>query len=350
MKKLFFATSTAILALSACSSGEDSMDSTIIDPGDISNVTFCICLPEEGPMGSGNNPEGSIHKFDLDYAVYDSGNNLVVASNMPGQMHPIQDSDNERLYFMNIPLKKEDTYKVYVWAETEDQTPGGNGNSEAFSSPYTFDAYSRTVSIDYSKMALNNHHMDAFFGKRLCQLDKEMPDEISLTMELERPFAHINILINDKLRADVIQQNKELASIDVEVNQHPGRYTTLNLDNSLASNPLDHHIYHFDYPHGWNDVAVTEEIHDGGEKFHSLAKFFMLTGISPDNAFNTRSGTSIELTDMKITVNYSDGEVSEIEKANIPIQRNCLTNIFGSLETEITVTCKLDTSFYGSNN
>lgn len=331
--------------MTACTSGLEDHVPDHNMPEENTKVTFYISLPADSPAHGAGTPAAAAPK-DLDYAVYDVNNRLVATSNYPGNPHAVPDPGDRHQFLLFLSLPKNNTYKIYAWAATSDES----GAAQNFSSPYSFNAESRTVSIDYSKMAVNDHSMDAFFGKHVCHLSSDTPDNVFCTMTLDRPFARMNFLVNDRLKTESLKMNQQLKSIDIEVKQHPGRYTTLNLDNFLASNPLDSHTYHFEYPHGWDDLSLTEDVDENGDKFHSIATYFMLTGISPDNELEGVSRTAKELTDMRITVNYADGSHTVFEKSNVPIQRNCQTNIYGSLETTISVSCRLDTGFYGSYN
>lgn len=295
MKKYFYALTAALMALTSCSSDEEVMKAEVDEP---TTVTISAYLPDyvkSRVTTDDKNIPGQGNKIaKIEYAILDQYGKIIYHSGQTGAVQPEKDANDHGHYTFTVELLKNHKYHFYLWAS-------------AATSPYTFIPEAGTVdesgtmtggprvTMDYSKVKANDESMDAFFGMHTYTIDNEkQANDERYMITLTRPFAQLNILINDKETIEKIENNthsRTIESITVKVAQTPGRYQSLNLHSFVASNPLDAAFtFTAAYPNGWDDL-----VHAGDgdvAHYYYLATCYLLTGISPDG---TTKGIKINL-------------------------------------------------------
>lgn len=270
----------------------------------------------------------------LEYAIYDHLGTCVQSSANPSNSEVTADPDDHGHYTLKAELLKQHTYTFYIWAS-------------AAESPYTFNPLTKQVTVDYSKVTANDEKMDAFFGKKVFTIANEQTATDQYMVVLNRPFAQLNIMTNDSKLVKGLNDKVSISSISVAVNQAPGKYSLLNLDNFVAEQAADRVVFTAEFPNGWDDLvhAGSGDVAD----YYYLATCYLLTGSNPDESLTGKVGAAKETTDLAITINYSDNTSITLNKTGVPIRRSWRTNIWGSLETsEVNVNCRIDFNFDGS--
>lgn len=332
MKKWFYPLAAAVITLSACSSKEEP---NMSGNGEVTEVTISANVPYQDftrvTVDDKNLPGLGNKIAKMEYAIYDQFGHLVLASGQPGAPVAEKSEDDHGRYDLKVTLLKQHTYTFYLWAS-------------AAQTPYTFDPASKTVSIDYSKVKANDENMDAFFGKHTYYITDTQENDEQYMITLNRPFAQLNILVNDNEKAAALEKSGKIESVDVTVKQNPGKYSLLNLDTFVASTPFENAFtFHTSFS-GWDDL-----VHAGDgdvAHYYYLTTCYLLTGITPDGSLKGKVGTGKELTDINISINYTDGTSIKINKTNVPIRRNWRTDIYGALETtDVDVNARIDFEF-----
>lgn len=362
MKKYFYFVTAALMALTSCSSEDEPIKG---EDGELTPVTISVELPYSRPQSRVNEDEANIpgkgRKIKtLQYAIYDTSNNLVVSSSDKEAPQATIDPEDHGHFSLKVPLLKNHDYKFYVWASADFiekkkvEDPDNPGEkievvSDSYVSPYTFNAKNRQVTVDYTKVVANDERMDAFFGYHEYHIKNEPGTDDVYTIILNRPFGQLNILVNDNFIAEKLEKTGQIQSVEVTVNQAPGIYSVLDLNSFKASAARSSFTYKAEYPNGWDDL-----VHAGDgdvAKYYYLSTCYLLTGVNPDGTLNGLVGTAQEATDLVITINYTDGTFITIDKKNVPIRRNWRTDIYGSLETtDADINCRIDFNFEGTLN
>lgn len=348
MKKCFYAMTIALMALTSCSSEEELVKA---ENGEVASVTISAALPVYAPLTRVTEDEQNIpgkgRKINrMQYAIFDEHGKIIYHSGQSGAAQAVTDPEDHGHYTLKVQLLKQHTYTFYLWASSEESPytfhPGnGTGIENAVNDkPY--------VTVDYTKVKLNDETMDAFFGKHVYKIADEQTEPDQYTVILNRPFDQLNLLINDyeniKNKEDQTK-DRTIESVTITVNQTPGRYQRLDLDTFVASDPLTGPCeINATFPNGWDDL-----IHAGDgdvAKYYYLATCYLLTGTTPDNTLNGGVGTAKEVTDLEITTTFTDETFITLNKANVPIRRNWRTNIWGALlTTQVGVNCRIDFNF-----
>ncbi len=268
-------------------------------PGGDGSVTFTATLPAN--INSRAYGDGEVAKT-LHYAVYESGSDAVVfASDAADSPSAIVVSNTQ--FTLTLQLVKGKSYDFIFWA---DATEG---------SPYTFTSGTKSVSVSYEDLSGNNENRDAFFQ---TVKGLEISGPIQQPVELRRPFAQFNILTSDL--AAVTATGTAVAKVDVTVK---GVRNSLNLYSGIAD--------------GAEEVTFTSDALPGqsysidGKSYDFLAMNYLLTGTEPE-------GTDVqaakrELMDASAEITFDGGKSTTVEVANMPVQRNYRTNIYGALLT-----------------
>lgn len=343
MKKCFYALTAALLALTSCSSQEEPVMEA--GSGEVTTVTLSLALPGQ-PQSRATQHEvayGDASMVDkIEYAVYDSKNQLVLKSSDSGAA--VVEKKGELYYSVDLQLLREHEYTVICWAS-------------ATNSPYTFNPELNgvTVSVDYSKVEANNEACDAFFGKRKITVAHTQGTNNDLyAITLGRPFAQVNVVTNDIDVANKFFQNgNDIASVSVIMKDKPaGKYNTLSLlgNGVIASNPETNVTYKVEYTN-YSSSKKRAAIMESGQEFYYLSTCYLLTGIESDGTMTNGHGTKSETTDIEIVITDKWGESIHYPISNLPIKRNWRTNIFGNLlSTDAKIDIRLDREFSGSDN
>ncbi|MDD6140389.1 MAG: hypothetical protein PUB61_03185, partial [Bacteroidales bacterium] len=282
MKKLFFCLCAASAMLfTACS------DEAVNAPAEgESLVTITAQLPADlGTRAFGDGTTAT----KLTYAVYEAG-----------QKTPLIESTDEVTFSgltatVKLRLANGKKYDLVFWADAAD-------------APYTFDAAAQTVNINYNGVTSNLEKLDAFFAN---EKNLQVNGTINKTIQLKRPFAQLNIGATDY--AEATDAAFTTASSAVKVNHVAN---ALNLHTGVATG--DEEIT-------FDDAAVPAD----GETFpvagidaDYLAMNYLLVNV--DKQLVDIEFTATSTKDEKITRSY----------ANVPVQRNFRTNIYGNILTE----------------
>ena len=180
--------------------------------------------------------------------------------------------------------------------------------ADAADAPYTFDADNQTVSINYASVTSNLENRDAFFAHEDAL---HVTGTINKTIQLKRPFAQLNIGATDYAAAETAAF--KTASSAVKVNHVAN---AINIRTGVATG--DKTITFADAP-----------VPDDSETFH-------VTGVDADYlAMNyLLVNDDKQLVDVEFTAKSTKGETITRSYANVPVQRNYRTNIYGNILTE----------------
>ncbi len=307
MKKTFFA-AIAALAMSAglasCSSDEPINGSK---NGEEVAVTVTATLPSNIQSRAYSDGEKAL---DMYYAVYEDG---VANAIIPLTKHTQQFSGLTNTLTLHLVTGK--TYNVVFWAQ-----------SPAAGDYFTLDTKNSTVTVNYDKIEkLNVEDVDAFFTHTTV----EVKGAASITAELKRPFAQINVGTNDinqaGLKSKQISATMTVGSVysafDLKSGDVIGTTSSVSFKETLRPNQ-DKETTAADY-----EQFPVGNLGD----YEYLAMAYVL--MSPD-----KITTDVELA-------FYDGgtKFHELSVPGAPVQRNYRTNIFGALLTstiDFTITIK----------
>jgi hypothetical protein len=315
MKKTFLAMAAigALALWTSCSNEEFPAPV----PGGDGTVTFTATLPAN--ISSRAYGDGEVAKT-LHYAVYEAGSDAVVFASDAADS-PAATVVSNTQFTLTLQLVKGKSYDFIFWA---DATTG---------SPYTFTSGTKSVSVSYEDLSGNNENRDAFFQ---TVKGLEISGPIQQPVELRRPFAQFNILTSDL--AAVTATGTAVAKVAVTVK---GVRNSLNLYSGIAD--------------GAEEVTFTSDALPGqsysidGKSYDFLAMNYLLTGIELE-------GTDVqaakrELMDASAEITFDGGKSTTVEVANMPVQRNYRTNIYGALLTSpLDLTIDVKPEFFESEN
>ena len=282
MKKIFYCLCAASAMLfTACS--DEAVNAPV--EGE-SLVTITTQLPAD--LGTRTFGDG-MTATNLTYAVYekDSQTPLIVSTD--------QVTFSGLTATVNLRLANGKSYDLVFWADAAD-------------APYTFNAASQTVSINYDGVTSNLENRDAFFAH---EDDLLVNGTVNKTIQLKRPFAQLNIGATDYVAAETAAF--KTASSAVKVNHVAN---AINIRTGVAT----------------GDEAITiadAPVPDDSETFH-------VTGVDADYlAMNyLLVNDDKQLVDVEFTAKSTKGETITRSYANVPVQRNYRTNIYGNILTE----------------
>lgn len=289
MKKfLCFLPAAAAIALASCSSEEP-----VVNTGGDGNVTFTATLPSG--MASRSFSDGT-KATRLTYAVYEENTTTpVIKSGDPGAPEV---SFQDLRATLSLTLVKGKTYDVVFWADV----PTG--------SPYTFHPESQTITVDYEGIQSGDENRDAFF-----QVEKglKVSGAVNKNIQLFRPFAQLNVGTDDL--AVAAATNTTVTHTSMKVSQV---YSELNLITGEVNEPTQ-------ITYAMAPIPADEDfppLVNSGKAYDYLSMNYLL--VAADKA----------LVDCEMVINDNTGkEVNTLSFANVPVQRNYRTNIFGSLLT-----------------
>ena len=283
MKKIFYCLCAASAMLfTACS--DEAVNAPV--EGE-SLVTITAQLPAD--LGTRAFGDGTTAKT-LTYAVYEEG-----------QQHPLIVKEDEVAFSagltttVNLRLANGKKYDLVFWADAAD-------------APYTFDADNQTVSINYASVTSNLENRDAFFAHEDAL---HVTGTINKTIQLKRPFAQLNIGATDYAAAETAAF--KTASSAVKVNHVAN---AINIRTGVATG--DKTITFADAP----VPDDTERFPVDGVNADYLAMNYLLVD-------DTK-----QLVDVEFTATSTQAETITRSYANVPVQRNYRTNIYGNILTE----------------
>ena len=289
MKKVLFSTvAMSALMLMATSCADDQTSD--LKAGAESTVTITAQLP--GDMGTRAFADGT-KATELHYAVYEKGTTirLAVCKKADGTKGQLEGTATmtglQTTISLQLTTGKE--YDFVFWADA----PGDN--------VYTFNSENQTVTVNYANAENNTDNLDAFFGQKKAL---KVSGNMSISQELRRPFAQINIGTDDFDAAAAAGYTVSESTIGVAT------YKTLNLLSGEVSDPV-------------TATFVKKPIPTEDSKFSVNSKDYKYLSMS-----------YVLVPKDKETVDIAfDYTLTNRTFTNVPVQRNYRTNIYGSLLT-----------------
>ena len=289
MKKILFSTvAMSALMLMATSCADDQTSD--LKAGAESTVTITAQLP--GDMGTRAFADGT-KATELHYAVYekDTKTRLAVCKKADGTKGQLEGTATmtglQTTISLQLTTGKE--YDFVFWADA----PGDN--------VYSFNSEDQTVTVNYANAENNTDNLDAFFGQKKAL---KVSGNMSISQELRRPFAQINIGTDDFDAAAAAGYTVSESTIGVAT------YNTLNLLSGEVSNPV-------------TATFVKKPIPTENSKFSVNSKDYKYLSMS-----------YVLVPKDKETVDIAfDYTLTNRTFTNVPVQRNYRTNIYGSLLT-----------------
>lgn len=289
MKKVLFSTvAMSALMLMATSCADDQTSD--LKAGAESTVTITAQLP--GDMGTRAFADGT-KATELHYAVYEKGTTtrLAVCKKADGTKGQLEGTATmtglQTTISLQLTTGKE--YDFVFWADA----PGDN--------VYSFNSENQTVTVNYANAENNTDNLDAFFGQKKAL---KVSGNMSISQELRRPFAQINIGTDDFDAAAAAGYTVSESTIGVAT------YQTLNLLSEEVSDPV-------------TATFVKKPIPTEDSKFSVNSKDYKYLSMS-----------YVLVPKDKETVNIAfDYTLTNRTFTNVPVQRNYRTNIYGSLLT-----------------
>ena len=289
MKKVLFSTvAMSALMLMATSCADDQTSD--LKAGAESTVTITAQLP--GDMGTRAFADGK-KATELHYAVYEKGTTTPLkvckkADGTKGQPEGTATMTGLKTT-ISLQLTTGKEYDFVFWADA----PGDN--------VYTFNSENQTVTVNYANAENNTDNLDAFFGQKKAL---KVSGNMSISQELRRPFAQINIGTDDFDAAAAAGYTVSESTIGVAT------YKTLNLLSGEVSDPV-------------TATFVKKPIPTEDSKFSVNSKDYKYLSMSyvlwPKDKETVDIAFDYTLTNRTFT--------------NVPVQRNYRTNIYGSLLT-----------------
>lgn len=283
MKKKILSMFALASMLLATSCSNDEFDA--VQNGKEATVTFTAQLPDGFQTKTRAFGDGTT-ATNLSCFVYDEN------------WEYIPDLSKENLATMtglktNVALRlvNGEIYNVVFWADADD-------------APYTFSPENGTVSMNYGDAPANAENRDAF----LEVVTLTVNGASTQTVYLKRPFAQINIGTTDWAAVE--------KSTNVAIKQTGlgvATYSTLNFNGKTTADATTATFTLADMPAA---AEIFPKADAGVDKYLSMNYILV--------------GTDKEVVD--VTINY-DGGVQSRTFANVPVQRNWRTNIYGNLLT-----------------
>lgn len=289
MKKVLFSTvAMSALMLMATSCADDQTSD--LKAGAESTVTITAQLP--GDMGTRAFADGK-KATELHYAVYEKGTTTPLevckkADGTKGQPEGTATMTGLQTT-ISLQLTTGKEYDFVFWADA----PGDN--------VYKFNSENQTVTVNYANAENNTDNLDAFFGQKKAL---KVSGNMSISQELRRPFAQINIGTDDFDAAAAAGYTVSESTIGVAT------YKTLNLLSEEVSDPV-------------TATFVKKPIPTEDSKFSVNSKDYKYLSMS-----------YVLVPKDKETVDIAfDYTLTNRTFTNVPVQRNYRTNIYGSLLT-----------------
>ena len=300
MKKVILLSIAAVAMLLTASCQKDNLKG--YEAGETAEVGFTIDLPVElttKAIGDGSTAT------ELYYSVFSQNGEYLQSL---AQAAPVAVEGNTAS--LKLKLVRNYTYTLVFWAQAPD-------------APYTFDAETGVVTVDYAGDA-NDEARDAF-----CQVHTfKVPDQASYdeTVYLYRPFAQINFGAADL--APITELGLAMEST-VAISGLADTYDMLNgTVSGNATTALDLNTVPAQF-------TPAETLFVQGQEYGYVSMNYVL---APVNAYK-------ELANVTATFAYN-GETVEVDVPNVPFQRNYRTNIVGSFFTgDVTFTIIVDEEF-----
>ena len=301
-KTIFTTLSLSAMAFGFASCSQEEIENPVTGDG---NVNFTVEL-ESAPAQTRAFGDG-YSATTLNYAVYDADTEEVVIPLGSGRF------SNSLETKVSLNLADGKKYKIAFFAYY-------NTNNI-----FSFNGTDKKVTIDYSKMARNDRDYDCFYALKEIEVKGPITESVTLT----RPMAQINWGTSD-INLPAVQKaySNQWGSFLLYTNIQAKVYNTLNIftgeaegeltEVTASSNtrPIDTQYGSFPID-GYDWLKMTYVL---VPKDASLMDITLQT-------FNTSTATATP--------------IATVDVANVPVQRNYRTNIYGALlsnKADITVT------------
>ena len=259
-------------------------------------VSFNLETPQIATRAFSDGSEANL----LKYAVYDqNGNQLTTHS---GTVSNFTGSAT-----INLKLSSGNSYSAIFWAANEN-------------APYTVDFNAKTMTVNYTNAVSNDETRDAFYKYQEFTVEGNQ----TVSVELKRPFAQLNIGTNDFDEATAASYAPTQSAVTVKKIAN-----TLNLCDGTVSGEQD-------VTFGYNAIPAATEPFPVAD-YQYLAMNYVLVGKDKevfDIVYKYRNNNNLEQTN---TV------------GSVPMQRNYRTNIYGSLLTnDVKVEVDMEPDYDGN--
>ncbi len=294
--KIFSMLALAAMLLTVSSCQKDGVDEP--EKGKVTTVQLAVELPDginaRAPKANGPKrvyADGTT-ATKLQYAVYEKGSATPLAI-IDGNKNLGEKAINLKTT-VQLQLVTGKTYDIVFWAAAND-------------APYTFDQNTQSVTVNYDGMKANDESLDAFFRCYTYTAGTDVENPI----KLYRPFSQLNVGTKDLAAAKASGFKAANAQTEVKVT---GIYNTLNLVTGAVTGDAERTF-------SLNAIPTGETFPKAGYDYLSMD--YML--VAADKA-NVDVAWTINDGSMTINRNF----------ANVPVQRNYRTNIYGNLLTSTT--------------
>lgn len=221
----------------------------------------------------------------------------------------------------NLTLIKDQEYKVLFWADK---------GTDAMGDLYykTTDNLQNVSFLDAARKG-NNDALDAF-SKMEVITREESKAGFSKSVQLTRPFGQVNFITTDIPAINALTGGSAFLPTDVKVS-----YTTCTGFNVLTQTGT-----------GSEAIEYTAPVYSAMDPATNPAKYtlsmdYMLTATSDRETRNL----------VKLTALANGYELTTVEVANYPVQRNYRTNIIGKILTgDVTFNITIDPIYDGEYN
>ncbi len=320
----------AAFALAACTSD----DSLSAQGGETVNVTYTVTLPEEIDTRANDtraNADDTRAYSDgktavyLTYGVYDSAGDLVLSNERATLI-------TDKQAVVDLTLVKGATYSIVFWVDA-----GKNSN-------YTLNLASNTVTMNYTAskdsdsdessyiVAANNERRDAFWA---VDTGVEASSE-TRTVTLRRPFAQLNFGTDD-LSTSAIKKNYPVVNMEFTLTMPKNSLAeTFNLIDGTVDNAINSTVC-------FTSTGTPAES-DGTfpiSGYSYLQMNYLLPYIAEaEDATSDEvaaAGRLVLSDDVTFTAQLDTERSTTVTVANMPLQRNYYTNVYGSLLTNSAV-------------
>ena len=315
MKKLFFISAVAIVALASAVSCQKETS--------VSEDSVQVTLTVEAPVELGTKATtiaDGLKATELLFAVYNTDKTQHIESLDDAVVTKV----GEKSWEVKMTLVKSYTYHIFFWAQTANSTY------------YSFDKDNGTITVDYSGAA-NDDNRDAFcklftFTVPTTGSEFAPADPVVLT----RPFAQINLCASDYEHITELELELEMTS-KITVSGVSTKYNFLTGTVSEATA--------VDFTLAQIPAELGETIEVNKTDYAYVGMNYIL---APENTYDAEGKVVInrsEVNDMVVTFAYNGSNVA-IDVPNVPYQRNFRTNLVGNFFTgEASIDVIIDNSF-----
>ena len=312
MKKMMKSIAAIALMLFAASCSKEMIETPAVNEGE-ALVSFSIATP--GLMTRALADGNTVDKVSCN--VYNADGTLISDATVSKTLDMTNGSTN-----FSVRLMTGQTYSFIFWAY---KAPTGGTTS-----PYTFSAADKTVTVSYANAVSNDESRDAFYAYvEPVQITGSLTQEI----KLHRPFAQLNFGVNkdDITAAETLGITVSKSSLTIK-----NLGTTLNLVSGEVTGATEA---------TFSAAAVLSEgLKVNNVDYGYVSMNYVLVGKS------AKATADAALTLYK-TENESDVIVNTISLPNLPLQGNYRTNVLGNLFTSQTeYSIEVNSAFTADDN